>query len=224
MGKLHELLMIKPGVTALIGSGGKTSLLYTLAGELYKKGTVVVATTTHIHRPEQFPLALTLQEARQLLKENPIICVGSVAEDGKLKAPDFSGWDTLADYTLVEADGSRRLPVKAHAAHEPVIPAGCENVICVVGASGFDKPISQVVHRPELFMPLARAKGRDTMVSPQMVAEVIGKENLCTRVFINQTDTLPRFFGGGKLKEFAKAVDVPVVAGSLRQGIWQKLK
>ena len=32
--KLYELLQIKPGVTALMGSGGKTSLMYHLAGSL----------------------------------------------------------------------------------------------------------------------------------------------------------------------------------------------
>lgn len=224
MGKLFELLEVKPGVTALIGSGGKTSLLYTLAGELCKKGKVVIATTTHIHRPTQFPLALTMEKLETLLQEAPIVCAGSIAPEGKLTAPDFAGWDTVADYTLVEADGARMLPLKAHADYEPVIPPGCENVICVVGASGFDKPIAQVVHRPELFMSLAGVRGREMAVTPQMAAEVIRREHLCTRVFVNQTDALPKFFGGGRVKDFAKAVDVPVVSGSLRQGIWQKVK
>ena len=224
MAKLYELLEIRPGVTALIGSGGKTGLLYTLAGELYKKSTVVVATTTHMWQPKQFPLATTMEELKALLQENPIVCVGSFSQDGKLGIPAFEGWDTAADYTIVEADGARMLPLKAHAPHEPVIPAGCENVICVVGASGFDKPIVQVVHRPEIFMSLVGVQGRETMVSPQMAAEVIRKEHLCTRIFVNQTDALPKFFGGGKVKDFARAVDVPVVSGSLRQGLWQKVK
>ncbi len=59
---------------------------------------------------------------------------------------------------LVEADGSRRLPLKAHAPHEPVIPkeAGC--VLCVVGAHGFDRPIREAVHRPEQFCTLTGAR------------------------------------------------------------------
>ena len=68
---------------------------------------------------------------------------------------------------LVEADGSRRLPLKAHAPHEPVIPkeAGC--VLCVVGARGFDRPIRKAVHRPEQFCtPDRRKAGRACLACP----------------------------------------------------------
>ena len=41
-----ELLNISPGVTAVIGSGGKTSLLRRLAAEA--PGTVLLCTTTHL--------------------------------------------------------------------------------------------------------------------------------------------------------------------------------
>ena len=41
-----KLLGLRPGVTAVIGSGGKTSLLRRLAAELPE--TVLLCTTTHI--------------------------------------------------------------------------------------------------------------------------------------------------------------------------------
>ena len=48
MARLWELLGIEKGLTAVMGSGGKTSLLYELAEELRQRGTVLLATTTHI--------------------------------------------------------------------------------------------------------------------------------------------------------------------------------
>ena len=48
MAQLWELLGIGKGLTAVMGSGGKTSLLYELAEELRPYGTVLLATTTHI--------------------------------------------------------------------------------------------------------------------------------------------------------------------------------
>ena len=48
MDKLCDLLDIRPGVTALIGGGGKTTLMYHLARELRERGTVAVTTTTKI--------------------------------------------------------------------------------------------------------------------------------------------------------------------------------
>ena len=66
----------------------------------------------------------------------------------------------------MEADGSRQLPLKAHDAHEPVIPAVSRQVICVVGASGFGKPIRESVHRPEQFCALTGAAASDP-VTPE---------------------------------------------------------
>ena len=48
MEPLWKLLGVTQGLTAVIGSGGKTSLLYELAEELRPCGTVLLATTTHI--------------------------------------------------------------------------------------------------------------------------------------------------------------------------------
>ena len=222
--KLYEMLNVKPGVTALIGSGGKTSLLYHLAGELMRKGRkVVLTTTTHIRKPEQFPFADTMAEARAALEKGDAVCIGTEVEDGKLSAPSFDGWETLAEYVLVEADGAKMLPLKAHAEHEPVIPAGCGNVICVVGASGFGEPIQMAVHRAERYAELAGVN-ITAKVTPEIAAAVVRAEHLGTRVFLNQTDVFRGLFAGGQIKEFGKALDVPVVAGSLRQGSFQKIK
>ena len=49
---ISALLEVEKGVTALIGGGGKTTLMYTLAEELRRRGTVLVTTSTHIQRPE----------------------------------------------------------------------------------------------------------------------------------------------------------------------------
>ena len=117
-------------------------------------------------------------------------------ETGKLSSP-AEPLDQLAqrfDYVLAEADGSKRLPLKAHAAWEPVIPAGTANVIWVVGASGFGKPVDEVVHRPELFCERCGCKPTD-IATPERVAQVLDAElrmlNLNNaRIMLNQVDTL----------------------------------
>ena len=145
--KLSALLSVTPGVTALIGSGGKTSLMYHLCSELRRQGTVLLATTTHIYPPEQFPLATTAEACEKALREKGVACAGTPAEHGKWTAPAFDGWQSMADFVLVEADGAHGLPLKAHLPHEPVIPDSANNVICVVGASGWGQPIVAAAHR-----------------------------------------------------------------------------
>ena len=57
MEKLCDLLGIRPGITALIGGGGKTTLMYHLARELRQYGTVAVTTTTRIWPPTGIAVA-----------------------------------------------------------------------------------------------------------------------------------------------------------------------
>ena len=51
---LAELLNIQRGLTAITGSGGKTTLLYALARELSAEARVIVCTTTHFTRRTGF--------------------------------------------------------------------------------------------------------------------------------------------------------------------------
>ena len=61
--QITPLLHVGRGVTAIIGGGGKTTLMETLAGELSKKGKVIITTTTHICRPKQYETLLDADEA-----------------------------------------------------------------------------------------------------------------------------------------------------------------
>ena len=106
--QLYERLGVPCGVTAVIGSGGKTTLLCTLSREL--PGTVILTTTTHILPFEGVPLltAPTEDEVRAALARSRVLCLGTPAPEGKLTAPSlpFSLLEQLADYVLVEADGT----------------------------------------------------------------------------------------------------------------------
>ena len=185
--QIAPLLNIGRGVTALIGGGGKTTLLYTLTEELRKKGTVLLCTSTHVMRPTQYEVLERASEAEvsAALSAHGAVCVGEPSAEGKLGPPSlsFDALARLADYVLVEADGSRRLPLKAHAPHEPVIPkeAGC--VLCVVGARGFDRPIREAVHRPEQFCTLTGAR-LDEPASPALAARALAAEGLTQTIVL----------------------------------------
>lgn len=216
---LAACLGLAPGVTAVIGSGGKTSMLRQLAEILPER--VILCTTTHIRPFSGVPLltAPTREELRQTLEHHRIVCVGTPCGEKKLTAPalPIAELASCAPYVLVEADGSRRLPLKAHASHEPVIPPESRQVICVVGASGLGRPIEEAVHRPERFCALTGAVPMDP-ASPELVAQVILAEGLCDTVFLNQIDSPADH---PTARSFAAALEgspLHLAAGSLRSG------
>ncbi len=212
---LAAALGVRPGVTSVIGSGGKTSLLAALAREL--SGTVVLATTTHILPFEGMPLLVspTASDVRAALSESRVICVGSRDEkNGKLVMPSL-GIDalaSLADYVLVEADGARRLPLKAHAPWEPVIPARSNRTILVLGASGLGHPVSEKVHRPELFCQLAGCAPGDP-ATPELVARAANAEALADVALVNQADVAYE-----SACDLAALLAIPAFVGSIRTG------
>ena len=213
--KLAEALCVKSGVTAMIGSGGKTTLLRELARELAEDGsTVVLTTTTHILPFADVATAISgsVDVISRELARHKVICLGEPSESGKLAAPGLSP-DVLAqiaDYVLVEADGSRQLPLKAHADWEPVVPSGCSQTILVVGASGLNKPIARVVHRPEIFCRAVACSPTDA-ATPERVAAVVRTEALPDRVAINQADDPDALLAA---RELAGLFDYPTCYGS----------
>ena len=112
--ELAKALDVRPGVTAIIGGGGKTTLMECLAEELSAQARVIVCTTTHIYPEQNMPCLVSTSEAEIAaeLARTRCVCVGSVSESGKYSAPElpFCTLCALASYVIVEADGSRPMP------------------------------------------------------------------------------------------------------------------
>lgn len=209
-----KTLGIRPGVTAVIGGGGKSTLLRRLGEELSREGSVLLCTTTKINPFSGISIACTAGEIREF--DGRLLCAGTPIEGGKLTVPEIPMAE-LAErfsYVLVEADGSAGRPLKAHAAHEPVIPPEAERTILVLGASGFGQPICAAAHRPERYAALAAAALSDP-VTPAMAARVLQGENLHTDLLINQIETSEAYAAA---MDLAALVSGPVFGGSLQKG------
>ena len=166
---LVPLLPGTSGVIAFVGAGGKTTALFRLARELAETGRqVLVTTTTHLADPRLEPAT---PESELLFRPDLefaggpavlpapraglTVLVAREVEPGKVKGIHPSwlpGLKPTWDLILVEADGSRGLPVKAPAAFEPVLPEGPCLVVGVVGLDCLGKTLAETtVHRPANF-------------------------------------------------------------------------
>ncbi|GEM_PF-199922 len=201
--KLCELFGIdlnSKRVISLVGSGGKTTFLFALANELAKQGKrVAVTTTTHIFRPDpqQCAYLITdgdLEKIDIALKEHRFVTVGALEENGKLSAPAEELIRYLhksVDFLLIEADGSRCLPIKVPNNREPVIYSGTDQIIAVGGLSCLGKPIGLICHRAPIAQQLLNVK--DThQITAQDMAKLLyhsyGNYGAMLTVALNQAD------------------------------------
>lgn len=140
----------KKTTVALVGGGGKTTLMLWLAERCAQRGkNVLVGTTTHIRKPER-NVAENLEEANTLWKSGRFAVIGTPASGGKLTSAPLELYAPLAeraDLVFLEADGSKCHPCKVPAAHEPVIPQSCDVVLGVMGMTALGKPLEKVCFR-----------------------------------------------------------------------------
>jgi molybdenum cofactor cytidylyltransferase len=198
-------------IVAIVGAGGKTSVLIRLGREL--PGPVFITTTTHlgVNQAEMADRQVIIpdnDEAAPYLKtpgEKVTLFTGPATADNRLSRIMNDGLEKLRDYCLdnqitllIEADGSRNLPLKAPAEHEPAIPEWVSDVIVVAGMQGIGKPLSdEVVHRPERFATISGLKLSE-ILTPDAVSKMLlhpegGLKNIPPQsrriALLNQADT-----------------------------------
>ncbi len=224
---------------SFVGAGGKTSLLLHLAGELAADGRpVLVTTTTHLADPREerpiLPVRLLLHaelefpaHAAAAAVPEPALGVTLLAArrtepPGKLKGIDPSHVRLLASLwslVLVEADGSRRLPLKAPAEHEPVVPEETGLTVGVLGLDALGWPMDErTVHRPERFAAVSgcapgEAIGWDHLVALARHPEGLFKGARGARVaLLNKVDESPYLPSPGQLQ--ALGADLVLLSGA----------
>ena len=191
--KLHVALGISSGdVAAFVGAGGKSGAILAISGELTQAGMkVLVAPTTKMLLSEANRVGplVTSEDAGELrakaekaLSGAPGVVVGS----GMLSKNRVGGVDPewvgelapLADVVLIEADGSRRRPIKGTADHEPVLPDATTLVVAVANVHALGTPVDEEhVHRPEIFSKLTGVEPGQS-ITPRAFALALAQGSL----------------------------------------------
>lgn len=211
--------LCKARLISLCGSGGKTSLMLALAAEFAAAGERILVTTTTRVAIDEVPAdrAITANRASEVLAQacsRPaqwlFATAGATRDPGKRAGLPAAEVDALAaagffSRVLVEADGSRRLPLKAPGPDEPVFPGATDAVVMVAGLSGLHRPLDDAtVFRPEVWSRLTGlANGAE--LTPRSLAEVVLHEHGLARgcpagahraLFLNQADDRRRVASG----------------------------
>ena len=196
-----QLVIPEHAVISIAGSGGKTSLIFAWAKELASEGRrVAVTTTTHMSRQEH-----------EVFTEGGIVMAVSPDPDRpeKVKAPSEEAMELLYetfDVVLIEADGSRRMPLKWPAPHEPVIPDCTDITVYVCGLSAL---------LPEA---MSREAADEALVAAAAASPDGGLKGARGefRVFMNQADTAEAAASAEYIQKLLAVRGIQSAWGSLR--------
>ena len=215
---LTEALQLKISehmVISVTGAGGKTSLIFALARELSNQGkSVAVSTTTHMFRPS----AGDTEGIAFIAEDDP-------EKPGKVKGPGEEILEKLReefDVLLIEADGSRRMPLKWPAPWEPVVPEFTDMTINVAGLSSLGKKTSDVIYRFEDMPDYLKRDTVDVNLLHKMISSRDGGRKGVRgdlRVFLNQIDDdTDRLACAFRLQQILGVMGIQSAWGSLGTG------
>ncbi|ARS91727.1 selenium cofactor biosynthesis protein YqeC [Natrarchaeobaculum aegyptiacum] len=159
MTALADALEAGPGMTCVVGAGGKKTTLYTLADRLER--AILTATVRIPIFDEQVANVAVTDEPLVVAREAgatgewPLGLVAARDRSDRYEGYDRDVVDRLASEgpdvpVLVKADGARTRLLKAPAEHEPRIPEGADTVVPIASVQAVGKPLTdEYVHRPE---------------------------------------------------------------------------
>ncbi len=169
-------------IIAVVGAGGKTTLVKQLAKEYTALGNkVFVTTSTHMLIEEQTLLSDDAQEIIQKLEQERCIMAG-VKDGEKFKGLSLETYEKVcekADVVLVEADGSKHLPIKFPSNNEPVIYENVTDIIVVCGLHALGQPAKEVCQRLELAKEQLDISD-ETIITPMHIQNLVRKGYLET--------------------------------------------
>ncbi len=227
LGISEEMLQKKGPITiVVIGSGGKTTCIDTLAQEFISLGKkVIVTTTTNMYLPRQNGVILDennrgiqqyngeifttkhnekikvcscretfIKLAKKELEKNSIVVVGKISEKSreKMSGLENSLLDKLKEETdilLIEADGSKRLPLKFPNDEEPVWVEHMDVIVLCIGLDSLNKPLFDVCHRASLASERCNINETD-IVTKEIIVSMLQHGYMKKEAIKNRTNTL----------------------------------
>ena len=189
---LKEALDIHPKeVISLVGAGGKTTLMFSLAQELTTHEKIVITTTTTKILPpssSDTPYLFISQEEKEIvafiLKKASTLGHITIASELLVGSGKLQGINPLlasrliklspVNYIIVEADGASRRPLKApDLSFEPVIPQHTSLVIPVIGIDALGCELKEeYVFRSEIAAKLTGLSLGET-ISPEAIVTLM---------------------------------------------------
>lgn len=196
----------RAGIVSVVGAGGKTTLIRKLQEEcLAENISHIITTTTHMQLgpKEYFVGEADIAKIENTLQKKKSVWMGIPVGDGKMGSFPFfflENVEKIGAWMFLEADGAKRLPVKAPRETEPVILKDTTHVVCVYGLDGIGRKIKECSLRPEYVCKILGKSSEDELQWEDIVTLALspegGRKSVTERmdyqVVLNKADTTER--------------------------------
>lgn len=241
--KLKGLLDLNRGdIVSIVGAGGKTTFMYSLAEELRYESKVLLTTTTKIYMPEKKYYDFDLIGEGNLNKfssQNGIYLYGKcVNMENKvigLKENNIESKLFYFDYVLIEADGSKEKAIKGWNDNEPVVINKTKKTIGIIDIEVIGKEVNDKnVHRVEKFINIANTEKYEAINIENLVSLIYHTKGLFKDskgekiLFINKVEGLEKIELTNKLvkcilRKNTSYID-KIIVGSLKNKEYELIK
>jgi len=175
-------------VVSIVGAGGKTTLMFSLARLLGSKSKVLVTTTTKIYVPNPgqydfMAIGSSNFDKYNRMPANGIYIYGNaVSDENKILGLSTEDVDSLAllfDYVLVESDGARGKLIKGWGGNEPVICSSTTHTVGVLNLNALGLTADEEnVHRLDEFLKITGAQRHEKINIEHLASLVFHKDGL----------------------------------------------
>lgn len=208
-------------IVSITGGGGKTTLMIEFAFYLKRRGySVLITTTTKVESPKNIDY-----KADYIYSDESVLAHAVKNKETVFyaeKSFDVKKWiaprpDVLSvlsrryDVILIEADGSRRLPLKIHTARDPVILKETTGVIGVIGAAALGKKAEYAVFGDQSDRIVDEEYLREYLEMPEGIRKGM-RDDIPHIILLNGADTLSK----DKIKEI-NGWNLPFILSSVQE-------
>jgi len=225
----------------LMGGGGKTTLIFQLGRELAEYHKRVLISSLVKAGPANEVTMQLIEDRKNLNLEpyfklnNPVYLLNNKLSDQKFAGISEAQLKNLRpkiDVSIVECDGARGHPLKAHNERDLILPDFADKVIILIGADAINSKINEgKLHRPDLFKRhwnLEDSHILNINLITRLVTEKKGylgqiPDTVDVVYFINKAEEHLALS-----RELAQSINLlsgcPAYYGSLHQGWWKSIK
>lgn len=232
---IKELFHIKKGdIISIVGSGGKTTLLLSLCSKLRDEYCVMATTSTKMYKPDRAFYDTIYTDVNSFLKSGAkkkgiTVISGSIdLNNNKLIGIGDNDLNKLIEYfdiVVIEADGSRNMPLKGWKSHEPPVLLKTNKTIGIIPIGVIGRKVNEsFIYGYDEFKELVGNK----VIDFDAVAKICTNEGLFKNshkekyLFINQTDDSESIEKARNLAKYLREriPEINICFGSLKKDVY----